>query len=56
MRPTDAEKRLWRYLRGRQLESFKFRRQEPIGRYVGDFVCCEKRILVEIDGGQPNAA
>ena len=51
-RPTDAEKLMWRHLRGKQLEGFKFRRQEPIGRYVGDFVCYEKRILVEVDGGQ----
>ena len=43
---------MWRHLRGKQLEGFKFRRQEPIGRYVGDFVCYEKRILVEVDGGQ----
>lgn len=51
-RPTDAEKRLWRYLRGKQLEGFKFRRQEPIGNYVADFVCFEKRIIVEVDGSQ----
>ena len=51
-RPTDAEKLIWRYLRGKQLEGFKFRRQEPIGKYVGDFVCYEKRIVVEVDGGQ----
>ena len=52
MRPTDAEKRLWRHLRGKQLEGFKFRRQEPIGNYVADFVCYEKRIIVEVDGSQ----
>lgn len=51
-RPTDAEKRLWRYLRGKQLEGFKFRRQEPIGDYVADYVCFEKRIIVEVDGSQ----
>jgi very-short-patch-repair endonuclease len=51
-RPTDAEKRLWRYLRGKQLEGFKFRRQEPIGNYMADFVCYEKRIIVEVDGSQ----
>ncbi len=51
-RPTDAEKRLWRCLRGKQLEGFKFRRQEPIGNYVADFVCFEKRIVVEVDGSQ----
>ena len=43
---------MWRHLRGKQLEGFKFRRQEPIGNYVADFVCYEKRIIVEVDGGQ----
>ena len=49
-RPTDAEIILWRHLRGKRLEGFKFRRQEPIGNYVADFVCYEKRIIVEVDG------
>ena len=51
-RPTEAEKFMWRYLRSKQLEGLKFRRQEPIGNYVVDFVCYEKKIIVEIDGGQ----
>ena len=51
-RLTDAEKLLWRHLRGKQLGGFKFRRQEPIGNYVADFVCYEKRIIVEVDGSQ----
>ena len=51
-RPTEAEKLMWRHLRLRQLEGLKFRRQEPIGNYVVDFVCYEKKIIVEIDGGQ----
>ena len=51
-RLTDAEKLLWGHLRGKQLEGFKFRRQEPIGNYVADFVCYEKRIIVEVDGSQ----
>ncbi len=42
---TDAEKLLWRHLRGKQLEGFKFRRQEPMGNYVADFVCYEKRVI-----------
>lgn len=49
---TDAEKRLWRYLRDRQVAGFKFRRQVPIGPYVVDFVCLEARLIVEVDGGQ----
>ena len=50
--PTDAEKKLWRLLRSRQLESFKFRRQVPIGNYIADFVCHERRLIIEVDGGQ----
>src|SRR4030065_971141 len=49
---TDAEKLLWRHLRSRQLEGYKFRRQEPLGNYVVDFICYEKRIVIEVDGGQ----
>jgi very-short-patch-repair endonuclease len=51
-RVTDAEKLLWRYLRAKQLEGFKFRRQQPIGNYMVDFVCFEKGIVIEADGGQ----
>jgi very-short-patch-repair endonuclease len=51
-RQTDAEKLLWRHLRGKQVEGFRFRRQQPIGRYIVDFVCLEKRLILEIDGGQ----
>ncbi len=51
-RLTDAEKVIWRHLRAKQIEGFKFRRQEPIGKYIADFVCYEKRIIVENDGGQ----
>ena len=49
---TEAERRLWSRLRRRQLGGFKFRRQHPIGRFVGDFVCLEAAIVVEIDGSQ----
>ncbi|MBU1148219.1 MAG: endonuclease domain-containing protein [Candidatus Omnitrophica bacterium] len=49
---TDAEKLLWQYLRAKQLEGFKFRRQQPIGNYVVDFVCFEKGVVIEVDGGQ----
>ena len=51
-RLTNAERILWRHLRAKQLEGFKFRRQEPIGKYVVDFVSYERRIIVEVDGGQ----
>ena len=49
---TDAEKLLWRHLRGRQLNGFKFRRQRPMGTYVCDFVCLEAGVVVELDGRQ----
>jgi very-short-patch-repair endonuclease len=51
-RLTDTEKVLWRHLRAKQVEGHKFRRQEPIGKYIVDFVCHEKRIIIELDGGQ----
>jgi very-short-patch-repair endonuclease len=50
--PTEAERRLWQYLRSRQLEGCKFRRQHPYGNYILDFVCLERKIVVEADGGQ----
>ena len=49
---TDTEQHLWRHLRDRQIEGFKFRRQQPVGRYVVDFVNLEKKVVVELDGGQ----
>ena len=51
-RSTDAERLLWRHLRGRRMADFKFRRQEPVGAYIPDFVCHECRLIVELDGGQ----
>jgi very-short-patch-repair endonuclease len=49
---TDAERKLWMHLRSRQMNGYKFRRQQPIGRYIVDFFCPERRIVVELDGGQ----
>jgi very-short-patch-repair endonuclease len=48
---TLAERTLWQYLRKHQ-RGVKFRRQQPIGPYITDFVCFEKRLIIEIDGGQ----
>ncbi len=48
---TDAEKLLWRHLRDRQLDGCKFRRQHPIGKFIVDFVCVEKKLVIEVDGG-----
>ena len=49
---TEAEKRLWRRLRDKQVEGFRFRRQVPIGPYIVDFVCPSEKLLIEVDGGQ----
>lgn len=50
--PTEAERRMSRLLRDRRLGSFKFRRQEQLGRYIVDFVCFERKLIVEVDGSQ----
>ena len=49
---TEAEKLLWRYLKAKQLGDLKFRRQEIIGKYIVDFVCFAKKIIIELDGSQ----
>ena len=49
---TDAERVMWSSLRSRQFGSYNFRRQQPIGSFIVDFVCFEKRLIVELDGGQ----
>ncbi len=48
---TEAEKLLWNRLRAKSL-GHKFRRQEPIGNFIADFVCHEKKLVIELDGGQ----
>lgn len=53
---TDAERSLWFHLRNRALMGCKFRRQHPVGSYVVDFACLEHRLVVELDGGQHDAA
>jgi len=52
---TDAEKTLWARLKNKQLENVKFRRQQPLGSYIVDFVSFERKIIIEVDGGQHNA-
>ena len=49
---TLAENRMWYYLRGRRLGGYKFVRQQVIDNYIVDFVCREKKLIVEVDGGQ----
>jgi very-short-patch-repair endonuclease len=50
--PTDAEAAMWRLLRDRRLSQYKFRRQVPFQKFILDFVCFEKRVVIEIDGSQ----
>src|SRR3954451_7527453 len=49
---TDAETKLWNRVRNRQINGDKFVRQEPIGHHICDFVCREKMLVIEFDGGQ----
>ena len=49
---TDAEQKLWSKLRNRRLLGYKFKRQQPIGCYIADFVCEDAKLIVELDGGQ----
>ena len=52
---TDSERSMWRILRNRELQGYKFRRQTPIGPYIVDSVCFEQKLVVEIDGGHHEA-
>ena len=47
---TPAEKRLWKYLRKKQMHGFDFDRQKPIDQYIVDFYCKELMLAIEIDG------
>lgn len=49
---TDVERKLWYAFRNRRFHAYKFRRQQPIGPYVVDFVCFDQRLIVELDGSQ----
>ena len=52
---TEPEQIVWSWLRAKKLNGVKFRRQEPIGTYIVDFVSFEKKLIIEIDGGQHSA-
>ncbi len=52
--PTAAEAIVWRHLRAHRFAGHKFKRQQPIGKYIVDFVCFEAGVIVEVDGGQHN--
>ena len=49
---TEAERLLWRKLRDRRFEAWKFRRQTPIAGYIIDFYCLKAKLVIELDGGQ----
>jgi very-short-patch-repair endonuclease len=48
--PTSAERKLWGYLRKRCLEGYRFNRQVAVGPFIVDFLCREKKLIVEVDG------
>jgi very-short-patch-repair endonuclease len=49
---TPAERFVWDRIRYRQIGGFKFRRQHPLGPFIVDFVCLERKLVLELDGGQ----
>ncbi len=49
---TDAERKLWQYLRAGRIDGIKFRRQHPIPPYIADFCCVAARVIIELDGSQ----
>jgi very-short-patch-repair endonuclease len=51
---TKAEKILWQYLRNRKLNGLKFRRQHPLDKFIADFYCHEKKLVIELDGSVHN--
>lgn len=53
---TDAEREIWHHLRNRAFLGHKFRRQYPVGPYIVDFACPARGLVVELDGGQHDAA
>ena len=53
-RETPSEKMLWEKLSKKQLLGYKFRRQHPFGRYILDFYCHKKKLVIELDGAYHN--
>ncbi|MCF7530117.1 endonuclease domain-containing protein [Neisseria lisongii] len=51
---SEAEQKLWQHLRANRLDGYKFRRQQPIGHYIADFMCLSPKLIIEADGGQHN--
>jgi very-short-patch-repair endonuclease len=54
--PSPAEALIWRWLRSRRFDGYKFRRQEPIGAYIADFFCAELNLVIEVDGRHHSSA
>jgi very-short-patch-repair endonuclease len=54
--PTDAERRVWSLLRRKQVDGLKFRRQVVLGPFIVDFACLQRRLVIEVDGGQHAAS
>jgi very-short-patch-repair endonuclease len=52
--PTDAENKLWHFLRAKRFNGLKFRRQQPFKHYIVDFICHDCKLIIELDGGQHN--
>jgi very-short-patch-repair endonuclease len=50
--PTPAEHLLWQHLCRKQMQGYKFRRQEMLGNYIVDFICIDAKLIIELDGGQ----
>ena len=49
---TEAEKLLWKHIRNKQLQGYKFKRQHPVTPYIVDFFCEDAKLIVELNGGQ----
>jgi very-short-patch-repair endonuclease len=52
--PTEAEEHLWQELRGGKLDGYRFRRQQPVGRFITDFYCVQAGLIIEVDGSSHN--
>ena len=51
---TPQEQKLWNIIRNHKFHNLKFKRQQPIGKYIVDFLCKDIKLIIEIDGGQHN--
>ena len=51
---TQQEHILWNLLRNHKFHNLKFKRQQPLGNYIVDFICKDIKLIIELDGGQHN--